>query len=154
MLIRHAMDFLYLCPLIKCKANYVFSSLKVPMELSINLLNHTLAGPFNIVGKASIYGIWNFTGRGNEVIGAVKGESVRWTNSSRSFDTHLWERSSWSPSFPSSFASPQPYMVVSYLWRTNCWYLIAPTYLGHGCFAILFGPSFQRWCPLAPPRDC
>ena len=46
------MDFLYLCPLIKCKANYVFSSLKVPMELSINLLNHTLAGPFNIVGKA------------------------------------------------------------------------------------------------------
>ena len=52
MLIRHAIDFLYLCPLIKCEANYVLSSLKVPMELSVNLLNHTIIGPFNVVGKA------------------------------------------------------------------------------------------------------
>ena len=52
MLIRNAMKFLYLCPPIKCKANYVLNSLKVLMELGVNLLNHTLTGPFNIVGKA------------------------------------------------------------------------------------------------------
>ena len=52
MLIRHVVDFLYLCSLIKCKANYELSSLKVPMELGINLLNHTLAGPFTVVRKA------------------------------------------------------------------------------------------------------
>ena len=52
MLITHAVDFLYLCPSIKCEANWVLNSLKVPMELGINLLNQILAGPFNIVGKA------------------------------------------------------------------------------------------------------
>ena len=52
MLIKHAVDFLYLCLSIKCEANYAFSSLKVLMELGINLLNHTLAGPFSIVRKA------------------------------------------------------------------------------------------------------
>ena len=46
------MDFLYLCPPIKCNANCIHSSLKVPMELDANLLNHILAGPFNVVGKA------------------------------------------------------------------------------------------------------
>ena len=51
MLIRHAMDFLYLCPPIKYDANYAPSSLKVLMELGVNLLNHALAGPFNVVGK-------------------------------------------------------------------------------------------------------
>ena len=40
MLIRHAVDFLYLCPLIKCEMNYV-----------LGLLNHTLVGPFSVVGK-------------------------------------------------------------------------------------------------------
>ena len=52
MLIRHVVDFLYLCPPIKCKANYVLSSLKVIMELGVNLLNHTLVGPFSVVKKA------------------------------------------------------------------------------------------------------
>jgi len=51
MLIRHAIDFLYLCPLIKCNANYALSSLKVLMELGINLLNHTLMGPFSVFRK-------------------------------------------------------------------------------------------------------
>ena len=52
MLIKHAMDFLYLCPPLKCEANCVLNSLKVLMELGINLLNHTLAGPFSVVGEA------------------------------------------------------------------------------------------------------
>ena len=108
MLIRHAVDFLYLCPLIKCEANCALSSLKVLMELSISLLNHTLAGPFSVIEKAqhmilsatpykcmrvlndsrwskgsfdsswfSTCGIRNFSGRGNEVTGVVKGESVQ-----------------------------------------------------------------------------
>ena len=51
MLIRHTMDFLYLCPSIKCEANCVLNSLKVLMELGVNLLNHTLAKPFNVVRK-------------------------------------------------------------------------------------------------------
>ena len=46
------MDFLYLCPLIRCEANYALNSLKVLMEFGVNLLNHILMGPFNIVGKA------------------------------------------------------------------------------------------------------
>ena len=52
MFIRHVVDFLYLCPLMKCEVNWVLNSLKVPMELGINLLNQILAGPFNVVGKA------------------------------------------------------------------------------------------------------
>ena len=52
MLIRHAVDFLYLCPSIKYEANCTLSSLKDPIELGVNLLNHTLVGPFNVVGKA------------------------------------------------------------------------------------------------------
>ena len=46
------MDFLYLCPSIKCEANYTLSSLKVLMELGVSLLNHTLIGPFSVVRKA------------------------------------------------------------------------------------------------------
>ena len=46
------MDFLYLCPPIKCEANYAFNSLKVLMEFGVNLLNHILVGPFSVVGKA------------------------------------------------------------------------------------------------------
>ena len=38
-LIRHVMDFLYLYPPIKCEANWALNSLKVPMELGVNLLN-------------------------------------------------------------------------------------------------------------------
>ena len=52
MFIRHAVDFLYLCPPIKCEANYALSSLKVLMELGVSLLNHTFAWPFNVVRKA------------------------------------------------------------------------------------------------------
>ena len=52
MLIRHAVDFLYLHALIKCEANWALNSLKVPMELGVNLLNQILMGPFNVMGKA------------------------------------------------------------------------------------------------------
>ena len=52
MLIKHAVDFLYMCPPIKCEANRVLNSLKVLMEFGVNLLNQTLAGRFSVVGKA------------------------------------------------------------------------------------------------------
>ena len=52
MLIKHAVNFLYLCPPIKCEANWALRSLKVLIELSVNLLNQILAGPFSMVGKA------------------------------------------------------------------------------------------------------
>ena len=52
MLIRLTVDFFYLCPLIKCNANYTLSFLKALIELGVNLLNHTLARPFNVLGKA------------------------------------------------------------------------------------------------------
>ena len=55
MLIRHAVDFLYLFPLIKCEANWALNSLKVPMELSVNLLNQILVRPFSIIGKTLHY---------------------------------------------------------------------------------------------------
>ena len=51
MFIRHAVDFLYLCPLIKCKANWALNSLKVLMELGFNLLNQTLVRPFREWGR-------------------------------------------------------------------------------------------------------
>ena len=50
--IKHTMDFLYLCPPIKCEVNWALNFLKVLMELGFNLLNQILAGPFNVVGKA------------------------------------------------------------------------------------------------------
>ena len=52
MLIKPAVDFLYLCPPIKCEANCALISLKVLMELGVNLLNYTFVGPFSVVGKA------------------------------------------------------------------------------------------------------
>ena len=52
MLIKHAVDLLYLCPPMKCEVNRVLNSLKVLTEFGVNLLNHILAGPFSIVGKA------------------------------------------------------------------------------------------------------
>ena len=51
MLIRHVVNFLYLCLLIKCEANWALNSLKVLIELGVNLLNQILAGPFSVVGK-------------------------------------------------------------------------------------------------------
>ena len=36
----------------KCEANWAFNSLKVLMELGVSLLNHILADPFSMVGKA------------------------------------------------------------------------------------------------------
>ena len=45
MFIKHAVDFLYLCPQMKCEANWALNSLKVLMELGVNLLNQILAGP-------------------------------------------------------------------------------------------------------------
>ena len=52
MFIRHAVDLLYLCPPMKCEANWALNSLKVLIELGVSLLNQILAGPFSVVGKA------------------------------------------------------------------------------------------------------
>ena len=52
MFIRLAMNFLYMCPLIKCEANWALNFLKVLMELGVNLLNQILAGPYSVVWKA------------------------------------------------------------------------------------------------------
>ena len=52
MLIKHAIDILYLCPLIKCEVNWALSSLKVLMKLGVSRLNQILSGPFSIIGKA------------------------------------------------------------------------------------------------------
>ena len=52
MFIKHVVDFLYLCPPMKCEVNWVFSSLKVLIEFGVNLLNQILAAPFSVVGKA------------------------------------------------------------------------------------------------------
>ena len=46
------MNFLYLCPPMKCEANWALNSLKVPMELGVSLLNQILADPFSVVRKA------------------------------------------------------------------------------------------------------
>ena len=51
MLIRHVVNFLYLCLLIKYEANWALNSIKVLIELGVNLLNQILAGPFSVVGK-------------------------------------------------------------------------------------------------------
>ena len=52
MLIKHAIDFLYLCSPMKCDVNWVLSSLKVLIEFGVNLLNQILAVPLSVVGKA------------------------------------------------------------------------------------------------------
>ena len=52
MLIKHAVDLLYLCPPIKCEVNWALNSLKVLMEFGVNLLNQILTGPFNVIGRA------------------------------------------------------------------------------------------------------
>ena len=52
MLIKHAVDLLYLCPPMKCEVNWVLNFLKVLIELGISLLNQILVGLFNVVGKA------------------------------------------------------------------------------------------------------
>ena len=52
MLIKHVLDFLYLCPPMKCKVNWALSSLKMLIEFGVNLLNQILAAPFSVVGKA------------------------------------------------------------------------------------------------------
>ena len=52
MFIRHAVDFLYLCPPIKCKANWALNSLKELIKLGVSLLNQILVGPFSMVEKA------------------------------------------------------------------------------------------------------
>ena len=36
----------------KCEANWALNSLKVLMELGVNLLNQILTDPFSLVGKA------------------------------------------------------------------------------------------------------
>ena len=46
------MDFLYLCPPMKCKANWALNSLKELIKLGVSLLNQILMGPFSMVEKA------------------------------------------------------------------------------------------------------
>ena len=45
MFTRHAVDFSYMCPLMKCEANWALNSLKILMELGVNLLNQILMEP-------------------------------------------------------------------------------------------------------------
>ena len=52
MLIKHAVDFLYLCPPMKCEVNWALNSLKVLIEFGVNLLNQILAAPLSVVRKA------------------------------------------------------------------------------------------------------
>ena len=52
MLIKHVVDFLYLCPPMKCEVNWALSSLKVLIEFGVNMLNQILVVPFSVVGKA------------------------------------------------------------------------------------------------------
>ena len=52
MLIKHAVNLLYLCPPMKCEVNWALNSLKVLMEFGVNQLNQILAGPFSVAGKA------------------------------------------------------------------------------------------------------
>ena len=115
---RLAEDLLYLYPPMKCATKCPLNSLKVETMLGAILLNHNLASPMSVVGKAlhimsfetpcrcmrvlndskwssgsfdssyaSTFGIRNLAGRGKEVTHVVKGESVRWTRSSRLVDT-------------------------------------------------------------------
>ena len=37
---------------VKCEVNWAFNSLKVLMELGVNLLNQILVDPFSMAGKA------------------------------------------------------------------------------------------------------
>ena len=52
MFIKHAVDFLYRCPPMKCEVNWVLNSLKELIELGVSLLNQILVGPFSVVRKA------------------------------------------------------------------------------------------------------
>ena len=45
-------DHLCLCPLMKCMTKWPLNSLKVETVFGVSLLNHTLVGPFNVIGKA------------------------------------------------------------------------------------------------------
>ena len=45
-------DLLCLCPPMKCVTKCPLNSLKVKIVFEVNLLNHTLASPFSVVGKA------------------------------------------------------------------------------------------------------
>ena len=52
MLIKQAIDFLYLCPPMKCTVDGALNSLKVLTELGVSWLNQIFALPFNVLGKA------------------------------------------------------------------------------------------------------
>ena len=45
-------DLLCLCPPMKCVTKCLLNSLKVETMFEVSLLNHILAGPFSVVGKA------------------------------------------------------------------------------------------------------
>ena len=47
-----AEDLLCLCPSMKCVTKCPLNSLKVKTVFGVSLLNHTLVGPFSVVGKA------------------------------------------------------------------------------------------------------
>ena len=52
MLSMAAKDLLCLCPPMKCVTKCPLNSLKDDTVFEVSLLNHTLAGPFSVVGKA------------------------------------------------------------------------------------------------------
>ena len=52
MLIKQAVDFLYLCPPMMCAVNWALNSLKVLTGLGVSRLNQILAAPFSVIGKA------------------------------------------------------------------------------------------------------
>ena len=52
MLIKQAVDFLYLCPPMKYAVNWALNFLKVLTELGVSRLNQILVAPFSVGGKA------------------------------------------------------------------------------------------------------
>ena len=52
MLSMAAEDLLCICPPMKCMTKCLLNSLKVETVFEVSLLNHTLASPFSVVGKA------------------------------------------------------------------------------------------------------
>ena len=116
---RLAKDLLYLYLPMKCVTKCPLYFLKVEIVLGAILPNHTLAGPFSVVGNAlhmissetpcrcirvlndskwssgsfdpsyaSTCSIQNLARRGKKVTCAMKGESIRWTSSSKLVPSH------------------------------------------------------------------
>ena len=104
-----------------------------------------LRGSFN-PSYASTYGILNLVRRGKDVIGAVKGESIRWTSSSKLVDT--WPLRAFSIISIFSFIVCISYAMrntpTSSLegWLVSCWY--------HLLKALLSSWSSISWWSFVP----